>query len=56
MIRGLIVILLAVLASSLVLEVNNIHYGYRNIYESKSVSVSGSLLTLKDYVKIKPCR
>lgn len=51
MIRGLIVILLAILGSSLMLEVNNIHYGYRNIYNSKSVSISGSLLTLRDYVK-----
>ena len=56
MIRGLIILLLAVLASSLVLEVNNIHYGYRNIYNSQSAGISGSLLTLKDYVKLSLCR
>lgn len=48
MLRITLAFLLLVAAASLTAEINNIHYGYRNIYIG-SASLSGSSLTVKDY-------
>lgn len=40
MFRLLAITILLYLASSFTLEVNNIHYGYRNIYTSTEVELS----------------
>jgi hypothetical protein len=43
-------LLLLATAAALTLEVNNIHYGYRNVYHAQEIAVEGSKLILKDYV------
>jgi hypothetical protein len=48
MLRISLAFLLLIAATSLTAEINNIHYGYRNIYIG-SASFSGSSLTVKDY-------
>jgi hypothetical protein len=48
MLRISLAFLLLIAATSLTAEINNIHYGYRNIYIG-SASLSGSSLTVKDY-------